>query len=315
MFVRSFPGMSALHYPFFSPNEEGGEATPPEFVEQPGDREPEGEAPAGDGVDPADLPPPQRAPAEPEPEPAPEREGEPVAAESEGDPEGEGDPEPEKPKKDWRDRQIIKARQAERDARAEAAAATQRAKELEAQIAGGAEGATVLTPAERDKIRAEAIQEVQQQSRFQRINDNSEAMFEAGTKAFPKTWESRVKDAAEIFSDEMRAKPEFLETITDLDNSAAVYHELAGDPDKMEAVLNMPPHKMGVELARISAKLSSAPAPRPVSRAPAPIRPLDGPSVQERSLEDLANDQSPAAMKEFDRRMALEEEKRWKARR
>ena len=283
---------------------EDPDITPEEFREQPGDREPEGE-PAAE-ADPADLPAP-----EPEPEPEPEGEPEPIAAEA--DPEGE--PEPEKPKKDWRDRQIIKARQAEKANAERAAALAKENEELKARLTEGSPEGTVLTAAERERIRQEAIQEVQIKERFQKINDGSEAMFEAGLKGFPKTWEERVKNAAEIFSDEMRAKPEFLETLTDLDNSAAVYHELAGDPDKMEAVLNMPPHKMGAELARMSAKLSSAPAPKPISRAPAPIRPLDGPSVQERSLDDLANDPSPAAMKELDRRMEAEERKRWEARR
>ncbi len=285
------------------------DTTPEEFREQPGDREPDPEAgePAADAeAEPVEEPEAEAEPeGEAEPEPAAAEAGE--GAEAEAEPEGEE--EPAKPKKDWRDRQIIKARAAEKKEREEKAALAAENEELKRRLAGGEEGA-VLTDAERARIRTEAVQEVERKAYFTKINDASESMFEAGQKAFPKTWEKRVADAAEVFSDEIRAKPEFLEAVTELDNPAAVYHELAGDPDLMESVLNMAPHKMGMELAKLSAKLAATPAPKPVSRAPAPIKPLDKPSMQERSLEDLANDPSPGAMAEFDRRMAVEEGKR-----
>lgn len=275
----------------------------PAFVEQPGDREPEEGA--------APEPEPEVA-TEPEPEAEPEAEPEPAAAEAEE--EGEDEPAPA-PRKDWRDRQIIKARAAEKAEREKAAALAKENEELKARIAGDGGEATVLTDAERAKIRSEAAAEIRTEQRFKTINERCDAMFDAGAKAFPKTWESSVAAAGEVFGEELRARPDFLEAVTDLDNAAAVYHDLASDPDKMEAVLNLPPHKMGMELARISAKLTQAPKPKPISKVPAPIKPLDGPSLQERSLEDLANDSSPAAMKEFDRRMAAEEAKRYGARR
>lgn len=289
------------------------DTTPEEFREQPGDREPdpdtndvaaEGEEePAGD----------PEAEPEPEGEPEPEPAAAEVAEGEEGEAEPEGEEEPAKPAKNWKDRQIIKLRQKEKkDAEDRAALAAENA-ELKAKLTEGAEG-TLLTDAERAKIRAEAVKDVETRGYFKRINEASDAMFIAGQAAFPKTWEKRVADAKEVFSDEIRAKPEFLEAITELDNSAAVYHELAGDPDEMERVLELPSHKMGMELAKLSAKLAAKPAPKPVSRAPAPIKPLDKPTMQERSIEDLANDPSPGAMKEFDRRMALEERKRAEAR-
>lgn len=309
MKIASFPGMFALRYPYFAPEDDlGGGETDPAFVEQPGDREPDPEA----AEEPAAEEPPEpdvNDEAEEEPPAAAAEDDEAPAAEAEADEEEEAP----KPKKDWRDRQIIKARAAEKAAREEAAAAKQRAAELEAQIAAGAEGATVLTPAEREKIKAEAMAEISTQNRFKTINERCDAMFDAGAKAFPKTWEAGVSAAAEIFGDEMKARPDFLEAVTELDNSAAVYHSLANDPDKMEAVLQMPPHKMGIELARISAKLATAPKPKPVSKLPPPIKPLDGPTLQERSLEDLANDTSPQAQAEFNRRMDAEEAKRARA--
>lgn len=307
MLIRSFPGMYALRYPFFAPDEDlgGGEGDPdPAFIEQPGDRE---EEPAGDPPPAAEEEPP--AEGEEEPPAAEGEEEEPPAAEAEEEAEGEAPA----PRKDWRDRQIIKARKAEKEANERATALA--AENAELRAAQGAEGeGAVLTDAERKRIRDEAAIEIRTEQRFKTINERCDAMFDAGAKAFPKTWETSVVAAGEVFGEEMRARPDFLEAVTDLDNAAAVYHDLASDPDKMEEVLNLAPHKMGMELAKISARLAQAPRPKPISRVPAPITPLDGPTLQERSMEDLANDPSDAAMREFDRRMAADEAKRARAR-
>jgi hypothetical protein len=295
----------------FSPDEDlgGGDDTPEEFREQPGDREPEPEAEAALELEP-------EAEAEAEAEEEPEAEAEPAAAA-----EGEEDPEPEEPaeegstpKKNWKDRQIIKLRTKEREDAAERERLRKENEELRAAAAAGEEGGTVLTAAEREKIRAEAADDIRRENYVKKLNQSADAMFDAGMKAFPKTWEARVKDVGEVFADEIRARPEFLEAVTDLENGAAVYHELAGDPDEMERVLELPPHKMGMELAKLSAKLSAAPKPKPISRAPPPITPLAKPGVQDRSLDDLANDPSPAAQAEFNRRMDVEERKKAEAR-
>lgn len=318
MFVRSFPGMFALRYPFFAPDDDlgGGEGDiDPAFVEQPGDRLPEPDAgdpdpdPAPDAEPSGDADPDPAGDADPDPEPDPAGEGDPDP-EADPDPDPDAEPDP-KPKKDWRDRQIIKARAAEKAAREASAAKDAEIAELKARLEGDGGDGTPLTEADRTKLREEALATVRKEQRFKTINERCDAMFDAGAKAFPKTWEASVAAVGEVFGDEIVQRPDFLEAVTDLDNAAAVYHDLASDPDKMEAVLALPPHKMGMELARISARLAQAPRPKAVSKVPPPIKPLDGPTLQERSLDDLASDPSPGAMAEFDRRMAAEEKKRY----
>lgn len=292
---------------FYAPDEPDGgvgeaepvDETPEEFREQPGDREPDPEASAE-----------PEAEAEPEPEAEAEPEDEPEA-EAEEPTEGEAEPEPATSGKDWRDRQIMKLREREKAKDEELAEVKRRAEAAEALLALPAEERNAsLSESEREAIRKEEATKLEQKAYYTRINDNLETMYDAGKAAFAATWETRVKQAAEVFSDELRARPDFLEAVTDLPNAAAVYHELAGDPDKMESILKMPAHKMGMELANLSAKVAK-PAAKPVSRTPPPIKPIDKGGV-ERTLDELINDPN-ASMAEIDRRMAAEEAKRAKA--
>jgi hypothetical protein len=167
-----------------------------------------------------------------------------------------------------------------------------------------------LSETQREAIRKEEAAKLSEKAYYEKINTGLENMDTAGKDAFAATWDARIEMVRETLRDELVARPDFLEAVTDLPNAAAVYHELAGDLDKMEAVLKMPAHKMGMELARLSDKLAK-PAARPVSRAPAPIKPIDKGGV-ERTLDELINDPN-ASMAEIDRRMAAEEKKRAQA--
>ncbi len=303
MFVKPFPGQFALAQPFRAPDEEPSGEVPDEFQEQPGDREPEPDAPE-----------PEPAPEEPEP---PEEEAPPAAEAAEGDPDPEDEPEPPKRKTDWRDRQIIKAREAEKRAKVEAAEATKRAAAYEA-LYGKAEG-EAEAPEREDGRRAytadEFNQAVEARARVQTLNDRCEAMFDAGAKTHKGDWQDRVNELGQAFGEQLVQRLDFFETLTDLPNGADVYHHLAGDLDEVESLLSLPPHKLGVKLAALSGELkakNTAPAPKPVSKAPPPIKPIDA-RGGERDLQELLNDPN-ASMEEIDRRMRKAEEQRYNQR-
>lgn len=70
-----------------------------------------------------------------------------------------------------------------------------------------------------------------------------------------------------------------------------VIMELAGDPDELTKVLNMPPHKQAVFLARMASEMSKtteapAPAPKPISKAPPPVAPVGGKAQASVRLDD-----------------------------
>lgn len=310
MLIKTFPSILNFAHPRWAPEDDFGGGDDDAFVERPGDREPEpdveitaGEEPHEEGHeepeaqheadDAGEEEPPEKAPA--------------------AEAEAEEEPEPEEPRKrDWRDRQLEKRAKQLEEAKQEIDNARAEAEAIKALYAKpeGEGGATPITPEEAIRI---AERNIEQRNYAKRLNEGADALFDKGAKAFPKSWETRVRAAGELFGDEIRAKPAFLEIVTDLPNGEAVYHELAGDPDQMEKLLRLPDHKMGVELARMADKLAAKPALQ-ISRVSAPIKPLDKPVKSERTLDELMNDPK-ASMAEIDRRMAAEEEKRAKARR
>lgn len=308
MFFASASAMPMLRGPAvaYSPDEEGGEGASDEFVEQPGDREPDPEEEAGEGGEEG---------GEEEAGDAGEGDGEGSGEEGaegeEGDDAG-GEEEAPPKAKDWRDRQIAKLREKEKASADQIAEANRRAEAAEAALAAApGERDAATTEQARETARKEALETVRQEEYYKRLNTGLVAMDEAGAKAFPTTWKDRIEQVREVMSEELMGRPDFLEAIVDQPNSAAVYHELAGDPDRMEELLKLPPHKMGVEIARMADKLAK-PVPKQVSRVPAPIKPLQRGGT-ERALEDLINDPN-ASQEEINRRMDAADDARAKAR-
>lgn len=70
-------------------------------------------------------------------------------------------------------------------------------------------------------------------------------------------------------------QPEFLEAVTAMDNPHGILYTLAGDLDNAARIMSLPPVLQGRELAQIALK-AAAPVSAPVSKAPAPITPVDG---------------------------------------
>lgn len=215
-------------------------------------------------------------------------------------------------KKDWRDRQIAKLREKEKAREAELEELRKEAETAKALLAASQEEREAGTLEQtREQIRREEAEKVRAEEYTKRLNKGLEDMDAAGKQAFGAEWDTRIVQAAELFGQELAKRPDILEALTDLPNSAAVYHELAGDLDKMEALIGMPAYKMGAELARMSDRLG-APKPAPkVSKAPKPIKPISTEGV-ERDLDSLINDPN-ASMEEINRRMAAEEKKRARA--
>lgn len=67
----------------------------------------------------------------------------------------------------------------------------------------------------------------------------------------------------------------FLEAVTSLDNSAKVLYHLGKDPDEAARIAALSPTKQAVELAKLDMSVAKV-APKQVSKAPAPIKPVGG---------------------------------------
>lgn len=100
-------------------------------------------------------------------------------------------------------------------------------------------------------------------------------------------------------------RPDALAAIASMPDGHRVYRALASNLDNAARVLSLPPMQMAMELTRLAHQVPQAPqAPEngtPVSRAPAPLRPIGGGTrAPEKPLKDVS-------MAEFIRRRDKEE--------
>lgn len=91
--------------------------------------------------------------------------------------------------------------------------------------------------------------------------------------------------------------PEFMAIVTDPDvvkDGHKVVAELADDPEEAQRILRLPPVKMALELARIGDRLATprSPAPKQISKVPAPVSPVGGQPQTTAALDDPDADQS-----------------------
>lgn len=71
-------------------------------------------------------------------------------------------------------------------------------------------------------------------------------------------------------------QPAFMQAVSDLDNGADVLQHLGTHPEVAARLMAMPPVRMAMELARLEGKITAPPPAKPLSRAPAPIAPIEG---------------------------------------
>lgn len=113
----------------------------------------------------------------------------------------------------------------------------------------------------------------------QLFNQRCDQIYESGTKEF------NDFDAALGNFQMLGGLPRALvEAAEATGNPAKVIYELGKNPDEAMRIMNLPPVRMGVELAK---RANASPAPKPISKAPAPISPVDG---GKRMPDGLADD-------------------------
>ena len=140
------------------------------------------------------------------------------------------------------------------------------------------------------------------------LNDKLEGLYEQGASQHGESWKARVNQAGQAFGADLMQRVDFFKALSKLPNAVDVYHSLTGDLDHMSDVLAMDPLDLGMELANMSAKLGAKPKAPPVSRAPAPIDPIDGQGGS--VVDDLAKMPIEDYVKERERQRA----ERFKAR-
>lgn len=123
----------------------------------------------------------------------------------------------------------------------------------------------------RDQQQAEQAQQTAQQAKAQTFAERQQA-----TRAAITDYDEVMSAAADV-----RIAPHVHEVLLESEQGPAIAYHLAKNPDEAERLSAMSPLAAARELGRLEASLAksappqgAAPAPKPVSKAPAPIKPL-----------------------------------------
>lgn len=132
-----------------------------------------------------------------------------------------------------------------------------------------AKPAPVLTEA---AIEAKARELVEAQS----FNSACNAANDEGVKQYGEAFRQSVQTLQAIGVMDRT----FLQAAIDTDKPAAVIHYLGQNPEEMERISGLSPTKMAVALERVASK-ATAKGAAPVSKVPAPVKPVGGKTVSE----------------------------------
>lgn len=220
-------------------------------------RSPEGEGASagGDGADPA-----PQASGDPAPTPA----GDPPADPPADPPPGEPDPEPTVPMSVFQRRiNQLTAQKAKLEGDLALAKATP-AGAGQSQDGGSSAAPSGLTQADVESRAAELAAR-------REFDARCNAVIQAGQKAHP---DFMTKLQHLQLSAGGQLPPSFIETLLETDDPAKVIHALGGDVAKATEILDLPPAKQAIALAKFEVELAKKiPAKPKVSKAPEPITP------------------------------------------
>jgi DNA repair exonuclease SbcCD ATPase subunit len=175
-------------------------------------------------------------------------------------------PEEKAKREPWFQKRIGELTRDKYEAKRQADNVAQEAAQLREQLARYQAGEQPETQTE--DVHTLARQEAQKMLAEQTFNDTCNRVYAAGKAEFP-DFDNAVANLQMV-----GVNRDFLELATTSDAGAKLIHHLGGDLDEAARIASLPPVQMARELTRLEYKLAQAPAPKPVSKAPAPITPI-----------------------------------------
>lgn len=136
-------------------------------------------------------------------------------------------------------------------------------------------------------------------STVERTTEKANRIAEDGEKRFKTEFREAlatvVEEAGALFDGKGKATP-IGEVILEADDPAALLHYLGKNPDLAAELQGLSSAALGRRIGRIEAQMSAPAAPKPVSKAPDPARPIGG-SRSTNNLSDMDMDSYVAARK------------------
>lgn len=190
----------------------------------------------------------------------------------------------EAPKKEpWFQKRIGELTREKYEAKRQAETAAQEAQQYREQLARIQQGEQTEQPV--GDVRTLVQQEAARLLAEQTFNERCNKVYEQGAKDFP-NFDAAVKNLQLV-----GVSREFFELATTADASAKLLHHLGTDLDEASRIAALPPIQMARELTKLELKLNQPAAPKPVSKAPAPISPLTGTKGGSKDPSEMTDDE------------------------
>lgn len=190
----------------------------------------------------------------------------------------EESPEDKAKREPWFQKRIGELTRDKYEAKRQADTVAQEAAQLREQLARYQQGDYEDAP--QADVQTLARQEAQRMVAEQTFNESCNRVYEAGKAEFP-DFDNAVANLQMV-----GVNRDFLELATTSDAGAKLIQHLGNDLDEAARIAALPPVQMARELTRLEYKLAQAPAPKPVSKAPAPITPIGSGGVSAPGLRD-----------------------------
>lgn len=163
--------------------------------------------------------------------------------------------------------------EAERKAEASTGEAARYRMLVEQLRAGGEADATDVTP-QQPNIDELVEKRAAEKAQHQAIAERGQSVSKVGAEQYP-DFQSAV-----VTLDALGISQDSVESILGMDDAHKVIYALGKNPEEASRILSLPPVQQGRELERLALK-AAQPAPKAVSKAPAPITPIDGSTTVE----------------------------------
>ena len=141
------------------------------------------------------------------------------------------------------------------------------------------------TKAVREHERTEAVKEYEQQKQLKQSQDQQNQLVEQWNSAIDKAGE-KYEDFEQVVG-ELKPTTPWAIAIMQSENAADIAYHLGQNLKEAQRIIALNPVSQIYEIGKLSAKLlTTPPAPKPASKAPAPITPVAGTAQPEATLQD-----------------------------
>lgn len=178
----------------------------------------------------------------------------------------------------WFQKRIGELTREKYEAKRQADTAAHETAQLREQVARYQQGEPI--EAQQQDVQSLVQQEAQRMVAEQTFNDSCNKVYAAGKAEF-QDFDQSVANLHMV-----GIGRDFLELAVTSDASAKLIHHLGTDLDEAARIAALPPVQMARELTRLEYKLAQPVAPKPVSKAPAPVKPIGSGGAADSGLRD-----------------------------